>query len=161
MAKSYQHPGQRGIATGFGILAITAVLFGCAPSNQQPTQSTAPTAQPTAASPTAPDPAATAAGTASSGTASSSASSPARGGRPTIKALRAGLFAYFRDDQDLAVDKAQTAADCAAYPSYQELSPTSLNQLAKQNPAGMTAADLKVFKDVVTECVTSANGNQS
>ena len=152
MAKSYQHPGQRGIVIGFGILALT-VLFGCAPSSQQATQDAAPTAQPTAASPTAPDPAPTA--------ASGTASSPARGGRPTIKALRAGLFAYFRDDQDLAVDKAQTAADCAAYPSYQELSPASLNQLAKHNPAGMTAADLKVFKDVVTECVTSANGNQS
>lgn len=125
-----------------------AVLFGCAPSNQQVSQSPAPTAQPSAASPAASAP------------ASSTASGPARGGRPTINALRAGLFAYFRDDQDLIVDKAQTAADCAAYPSYQELSPASLNQLAKQNPAGLTAADLKVFKDIVTECVTSANGNE-
>lgn len=126
------------------------VLFGCAPTNQQAGQAAAPTAQPTAASP--------AASSTTSSTASSQ-SSPARGGRPTINALRAGLFAYFRDDQDLAVGKAQTAADCAAYPSYQELSPASLNQLAKQNPAGLTAADLKVFKDVVTECVTSVNGS--
>ena len=122
------------------------VLFGCTPSNQQAVS--APTAQPSTVSPAALAP--------SSGTSSGQA----RGGRPTITALRAGLFAYFRDDQDLAVGKAQTAADCAAYPSYQELSPASLNQLAKQNPAGLTATDLKVFKDVVTECVTSANGNE-
>ena len=126
-------------------------LFGCTPSDQQATQGTAPTAQPAATSP-ASDPA--------SAAPSGTASGPARGGRPTINALRAGLFDYFRDDQDLVVAKAQTAADCAAYPSYQELSPASLTQLAKHNPAGLTAADLKVFKDIVTECVTSANGNE-
>lgn len=124
-----------------------AALFGCAPSNQQATQTAAPTSQSSVASPAA------------SNSASSTASGPARGGRPRISALRAGLFAYFRDDQDLAVDKAQTAADCAAYPSYQELSVASLTQLAKQNPAGLNAADEKVFKDIVTECVTSANGD--
>lgn len=144
MAKSDQQLKCRGIATGFGILA-TAVLFGCTPPQQIDRAAVAPTTQ--ASTPAAPS---TAAGT---------ASGAPRGGRPTINALRAGLFIYFRDDQDLAVGKAQTAADCAAYPSYQELSPASLTQLAKQNPAGMSAPDLKVFQDIVTECVTSANGS--
>ncbi|GAB3927450.1 hypothetical protein GCM10011575_10000 [Microlunatus endophyticus] len=126
-------------------------LFGCTAPNQPAAQ--APPASASVAAPTSPPP-----GGASSAPSSTSAAK-ARGGRPTIGALRAGLVGYFRDDLNLPAGKAQTAADCAVYPSYQELSAAGLTQLAQQNPAGLSTADEKVFTDVTTECVTSVNGD--
>jgi hypothetical protein len=125
-------------------------LFGCTAPNQPAAQAPASAS---AVAPSSPSP-----GGASS-TPSSAGTAKARGGRPTINALRTGLVGYFRDDLNLPAGKAQTAANCAVYPSYQELSADGLNQLAQQNPAGLSAADEKVFTDVTTECVTSVNGD--
>lgn len=128
-------------------VAVAAVtLTGCGPVSQQPQPS--PTSAPTSAvqSPAAP------------ATQSPSGSTAATGqpGKPSVKTLQAALVVYFEDQQNLTAVKAQRAAACAVYPSFQELSKQSLAALVRHDPAGMAAPDKKVFGDVTTECVTAA-----
>jgi hypothetical protein len=138
----------RVLAIGPAIAAVI-VLFGCAapgpPSSPAPTTSAGPSTQPSQASPSSP-------------ADSSSAAAAGSVRRPSINTLRTALESYFRDDKDLPADKAEVAADCAVYPTYQELSPASLKLLVNQDAADLTASEQSVFGDVVTECVTSAVG---
>lgn len=142
----------------YPVVAIAAVLLaGCGPGSQQPTNpptaapATTPTVTPTAAPTAAPTSAVR------SPTASATATaSPTGSGKPSIDTLRAALVVYFHNQQDLSPEKAQRAAACAVYPSFQELSAGSLAAIVRHDPAGIDPGDKKVFGDVTTECVTAA-----
>lgn len=139
-------PGIRHLVVVMAAVALT----GCVPTTQQP--KTPPTATPASASPTAAHPSAVK--PAASATATAAATGHAS--RPSINTLQAALVVYFRDQEELSAVKAQRAAKCAVYPSFQELSARSLKAIVRHDPAGIDPGDKKVFGDVTTECVTAA-----
>jgi hypothetical protein len=70
--------------------------------------------------------------------------------------VQAGLVGYFSRLGQLNQAQSQKAARCALYPTFQDLSPASLQRIVDDHAAPAQAKDAGVFADVVNECVTAS-----
>jgi hypothetical protein len=88
--------------------------------------------------------------------AAKTSTSSSRAGKPSIHSLQSALEQYFANQHGLSHSKANAAAECAVYPTFQELSRKALKRIVHHDATAMNTKNTHSFRAVVKECITAA-----